>query len=64
MSWSPWTISSGVGEMRDAASAGGMGSGVGQPSGEIRVFSAYLVNARPRRLSAARWTRRIATVPR
>jgi hypothetical protein len=54
MSWSPWTISTGVGEMREAASAGGIGSGVGQPSGEIRVFSTRLLNARPRRRSAAR----------
>ena len=64
MSWSPWTISTGVGEMREAASAGGIGSGVGQPSGEMRVFSTRLLKARPRRRSAARWTRRIATVPR
>ena len=64
MSASPCTISSGTGAMRAAAAAGGSGSGVGQPSGEIRVFSTCLVNARPRRFSAARCTRRIATVPR
>ena len=64
MSWSPCTIRTGTGAMRAAASAGGIGSGVGQPSGEILVFSMYLLNVRPRRRSAARCTRRMATVPR
>jgi hypothetical protein len=53
-----------VGEIIAAASAGGTGSGTGQPAGEIRVFSTCLVNARPRRFSAAKCTRRIGSVSR
>jgi len=57
-------ISSGVGAIIAAASAGGTGSGTGQPSGEIRVFSTCRVNARPSRFSAAKCTRRIGSVSR
>jgi hypothetical protein len=61
---SPCTISSGAGEIRAAASAGGSGSGVGQPSGEILVFRNCLAMKRPSRFSAMKCTRRIAWVPR
>jgi hypothetical protein len=64
MSWSPWTMSSGTGAIRLAASAGGMGSGLGQPPAEILVCRKYLAISRPSRFSAAKWTRRIGSVPR
>src|SRR5690242_15905907 len=62
-SWSPCTISSGVGAISAAASAGGSGTGSHRPA-EILVFSIVRVKNRPVRRSTAQCTRRIAWVPR